>query len=90
MEPFELWLEFEHWEPTGDEDPEDDFFNMAIHLSNGLKYALNVWAFKFLVRIQREQEASGENLSGKYVLPPDLFVQKLDRTGNSWSKSLRS
>ena len=45
---FELWLEFEHWEPKPDDDPTDNFFNMQVKLPDGRRYALNVWTFKFL------------------------------------------
>ncbi len=76
---FELWLEFEYWVPTEDDDPEDDFINMYIQLSTGKHYALNVWTFKFLERSRLYDEQHGDNLSGKYALPPDLFVQRLDR-----------
>ena len=76
---FELSLEFEYWVPTEDDDPEDDFINMSIHLSDGRHYALNVWTFKILERARLYHEQYGDNLGGKYVLPPDLFVQRLDR-----------
>ena len=32
---FKLWVEFEHWVPEENDDPEDDFINMYIELSNG-------------------------------------------------------
>ena len=32
---FELWLEFEHWEPKPGDDPTDDFFNMQVTLPDG-------------------------------------------------------
>lgn len=79
MEQVDLWLEFEIWEPTEDEDPEDDFFNMSISMRDGTRYALNVWTYKFFARDQQHRQISGEHLHGKYTLPPDLFVQKLDR-----------
>ena len=76
---FELWLEFEHWEPSPDHDPEDDFFNMQIRLDDGRTYALNVWTYRFMERARREDEETGEGLSGKYMIAPDLFVERLDR-----------
>ena len=72
-------MEFEHWVPKEDDDPEDDFINMTITLSTGVKYALNVWTFKFLETARREDQQNGDNLNGKYLVPPDLFVEKLDR-----------
>ena len=76
---FDLWLEFEHWQPEADDDPEDDFFNMALRLPDGRAYALNVWTFRFLERARLDDQQSGEALNGKYLLPPDLFVERLDR-----------
>jgi hypothetical protein len=77
---FELWLEFEHWEPGPDDDPEDDFFNMTVTLADGRRYALNVWTFKFIENARYPwpyQQGIGE--PEEYLLPPDLFVQRLDR-----------
>ncbi|MDQ3649424.1 MAG: hypothetical protein M3458_03930 [Acidobacteriota bacterium] len=76
---FDLWLEFEHWELTGADDSEDEAFNMQVIFPDGRTYALNVWTFKFFERIRRHDEAAKENLSGKYIIPPDLFVERLDR-----------
>ena len=76
---FELWLEFEEWVAEAEDDPEDDFFNMKIRLASGSAYALNVWTYKFLERARRDDFHSREGLGGKYLLPPDLFVEKLDR-----------
>jgi hypothetical protein len=78
-ESFDLWLEFDHWEPKEGDDPEDDFFNMQITLQCGKKYTLNVWTYKFIGRAVRECGETGECLRGSYLLPPDLFVQRLDR-----------
>lgn len=76
---FTLWLEFELWQPSETDDPEDDFFNMQIHLAGGEKYALNVWTFKFFERVRQTYQQDGNYLSGNYLLPPDLFVTKLNR-----------
>lgn len=76
---FDLWLEFEHWVPEERDDAEDDFFNMQIVMHSGEKYALNVWTYKVLSRIVDDCQKSGECLEGSYLLPPDLFVQRLDR-----------
>jgi hypothetical protein len=75
---FTLWLEFEIWQ-DGVEDPEHDFFNMKVTLDDGREYALNVWTYKVLTSVITDSEASGEGLGGKYLLPPDLFVERLDR-----------
>jgi hypothetical protein len=77
---FELWLEFEQWEPKPDDDPTDDFFNMQVKLADGRRYALNVWTFKFLQKGRYPwpyEEGVGE--PEEYLLPPDLFVERLDR-----------
>lgn len=77
--PFRLWLEFEHWQPQPGEDPTDDCFNMQVELDDGRKYCLNVWTFRFLERARRVRELESEVLVGKYLVGPDLFVEKLDR-----------
>jgi hypothetical protein len=79
MTDFTLWLEFEIWQPQPEDDPEDDFFNMQIYLSTGEKYALNVWTFKRYEGIREQNRHSGEVLGGKYLIPPDLLVQRLNR-----------
>jgi hypothetical protein len=76
---FEPWLEFEHWQPSPDDDPADDFFNMIILLEDGRRYALNVWTFAYFTRALSETRVTGEALGGRYLLPPDLFVERLDR-----------
>ena len=76
---FELWLEFEHWAQTSEDDPEDEFFNMQISFADGRVYSLNVWTFKFLERARQQDVVTGENLSGEYLYTPDLFIEKLDR-----------
>ncbi len=78
-ERFDLWLEFEQWEAQEGDDPEDDFFNMLVTLSNGKKYALNAWTFNSLRGMVKDCQETGECMQGAYLLPPDLFVQRLDR-----------
>ena len=79
-ESFDRWLEFEHWESQDADDPEDDSFNMQITLSCGRKYALNVWTDKSIRGMLEECNETGECLFGSYLVPPDLFVQRLDRS----------
>jgi hypothetical protein len=76
---FDLWLEFEYWAPQPDDDPEVNFFNMQIRLSSGEKYALNVWTYRFFALAVRDQQAAELPTRRKYMLPPDLFVSRLDR-----------
>jgi hypothetical protein len=76
---FELWLEFEAWVENPQDDPADDYFNMEVTLDDGRKYALNVWTYNFLTRAIADATTSGEGLGGKYLLPPDLFVERLNR-----------
>lgn len=66
-------------QPESEYDPYDDIFNMLVHVEDGRKYALNVWAFRFLERIRHIPYFESEELRGTYQLPPDLFVEKLDR-----------
>src|SRR4051812_42603925 len=77
---FELWLEVEHWGPKPDDDPTDDFFNMQVKLPDGRRYALSVWTFKVIQKLRYpwpHNEGVGE--PEEYLLPPDLFVERLDR-----------
>lgn len=76
---FTLWLEFEHWEPSPLDDRSDDFFNMTVNTNDDRSCALDVWTFKFLKRTRKEDQLSGDNLSGQYLKPPDLFVDREDR-----------
>ncbi len=76
---FSLWLEFEVCQPSPTKDPEDECCNMQITLDDRRVYALNVWTYKFLLRAIADERASGEGLGGKYLLPPDMFVERLDR-----------
>lgn len=80
MNAFQLWLEFEHWIPSPDDDPDGDFANIAVTLSDGRRYALTVWTFRFLERARRawpDTDASGP--AAEYVVAPDLFVERLSR-----------
>lgn len=76
---FTVWLEFEWWQPQPDDDVHNNFFNMQIQVSNGKTYALNVWTFTYLTTARQNDEQSGESLAGRYLVPPDLLVEKLDR-----------
>jgi hypothetical protein len=78
-QPFDLWLEFEHWEADAGDDPSDDFFNMQVTFPTGQRY-LNVWTFKYLGRAVQECRDSGEHLHGTYLSPPDLFVERRERS----------
>jgi hypothetical protein len=83
---FELWLEWEAIEssdvfaPWDSDDPEDDFFNMEVRLPDGRFYGLNVWTYRFLERAQQENQKTGDYLGGAYLIPPDLFVARRDRS----------
>ncbi|WAS90369.1 hypothetical protein [Nannocystis punicea] len=73
---FDLWLEFEHWEPLPGDDPTDEFANVVVLLPDGRRYALNVWTFQFIHRARLEDDP---DVPAEYLLPPDLFVERLDR-----------
>ncbi len=73
-----MWLEFELWQNAY--DPEDSSFNMAITLLDGRYYALNVWTYQFLPHAVADNQLSDPAIGGKYLLPPDLFVARLDRS----------
>jgi hypothetical protein len=75
--PFKLWLEFEETSPW--DDIENDFANIGVDTLDGRSYGINVWTFKFLESATKQDEKNGENLSGLYQTPPDLFVKELSR-----------
>ncbi|APR75529.1 Hypothetical protein A7982_00875 [Minicystis rosea] len=77
---FDLWLELEHGQPHAEEHTSEGFANVQVRLPDGRRYALNVWTFAFLPHARFPwpyDDTSG--LPAEYVLPPDLFVERLDR-----------
>jgi hypothetical protein len=70
-----VWIEAEELA-----DDVNDFCNIAVYLSTGHRYALNVWTFDFFAtaRADGELHASPE-AKHLYMHPPDLFVQDLTR-----------
>ena len=58
---------------------DETFFNMSITLADGKKYCLNVWTHKYFSRALIQDREDGNKLGGKYMLPPDLFVERADR-----------
>jgi len=70
-----IWIEAEHLA-----EDINDFCNVAVYLSTGERYALNVWTFSFfpLAWAEGEMHAS-EATKHLYMHPPDLFVQDLTR-----------
>jgi hypothetical protein len=78
MSSFHLWLEFEAVDP-GNWDPANEAANILVTLPDGRRYGLNVWTYRFLETIIRQDQASGAHLHGLYQTPPDLFVRELTR-----------
>ena len=80
---FYLRLEFEECVPIQENDPSNDFFMMSIIFESGLKYELEVWTFKYLLtEVKDDLEKDYDRkltLAGKYLKPPDLFIEKMDR-----------
>ncbi len=75
---FDLWLEFELY--VDDYDPLDDFANISVTLADGRRYAMNVWTFGYMRRAPYESlDNSTPTVPVDYLLPPDLFVHRLDR-----------
>ena len=77
----ELWIDIEE----GDQDQPanrqvQNFCNIAVEV-DGTRYALNIWTFDFLPLARREwpYDESAEQALASYLLPPDLFVERLDR-----------
>lgn len=79
---FSLWLEVECGEPLDQpaNRPTQNFCNIKIWLDNNRTYALNVWTFDFLPLARYPSYKVVPNVElEKYLLPPDLFVERLDR-----------
>ena len=80
---YSLWLEFEEYAdgyPGPDVDPQCDFCNAKVTVGSRA-YALNIWTFVFL-EVARRTDPARVPLAepARYVLAPDLFVERLDRT----------
>ena len=78
---FELWLEIEVGDPSESANrTTENFCNISVTLPDRRRYVLNVWTFDFLplARYPWPYENTGHQ-PAKYVLPPDLFVDRLDR-----------
>jgi len=78
MKEFKLWLEFEEVDP-GNWGTDNEFANIHVDLPDGRHYGINIWTYKFLEKAIKLDKKSGENLSGLYQTPPDLFVKELTR-----------
>lgn len=75
---FKLWLEFEEVDPAN-WDIENEFCNIHVDLEDGRHYGITVWTYNYLETGVNEDKKSGQNLSGLYQKPPDLFVKELTR-----------
>ncbi|MBM3457424.1 MAG: hypothetical protein FJX77_02655 [Armatimonadetes bacterium] len=72
---------WEQTQPQPGDDPAANLANAQVRLPNGRRNALNMWAFRFLRRARFTwpyQEGVGG--PAQYVLPPDLLVERLDRS----------
>jgi hypothetical protein len=78
---FNLWIEVE----IGDKDQPanqltENFCNVVVECEDGRRYALNVWTFDFLPLARYPwPHSTGLGEPANYLLPPDLFVERLDR-----------
>lgn len=52
---------------------------MGYYLEDGRQYGLNVWTYKYFKTAINNDRKTGQNLSGLYLIPPDLFVKELTR-----------
>lgn len=79
---FSLWLEFEEFDLSEQAyRPEENFANIKVIIEDGRQYALNIWTFDFFPHARKEwpYDQNSPSEESKYMLPPDLFVEKLDR-----------
>jgi hypothetical protein len=78
MREFKLWLEFEEVDKDN-WDKENGFCNIHVDLADGRHYGINVWTYKFLQTAIQDDIDKQDNLSGLYLIPPDIFVRELTR-----------
>ena len=78
---FTLWLEFEAWSDhaCNEFDPEDEFINAIVTLADGRRYALNIWTYNNVLTQVAHAKKANECFEGKYLIPPDLLVARIDR-----------
>ncbi len=80
---YKLWIETEMGDPIDQpaNRPTRNFCNIQIILEDGPIYALNLWTFDFLplARLNWPYDENSGKAAASYVLPPDLFVERLDR-----------
>lgn len=76
----DIWLEFEHIaDPDWNTNAQKEFCNVVAKISDGREYAFNVWSYGFFELAIVQAKAEEFELSGIYLLPPDLFVERVDR-----------
>lgn len=82
MKQFELWIETEQGDPADKANrPTENFCNIRFSLNDGRSYALNVWTYDFVqfAKYEWPYDTEVSDRTELYVLPPDLFVERLDR-----------
>ncbi|MDP7289314.1 MAG: hypothetical protein QGH94_15115 [Phycisphaerae bacterium] len=72
---FDLWLEFEEFDPSEPWDADNEFFNMAI-MHDGKRYVLTVWSYGFLQKELADPSARNDG----FVEAPDLLVDTCTRS----------
>lgn len=80
---FTLWLETELGDPDQAANRVDkNFCNISVTLDTGVRYALNIWTFDFLplARYDWPYKFDANIKPASYLLPPDLFVERLVRS----------
>lgn len=68
-----LWIEHELFSDENPEDKPEEYFNTAIVLTDGAKYALNVWTYDLAWTTWLENEEQG------FTHGPDLLVSSITR-----------
>lgn len=68
-----LWIEHELFCDANPEDKPEEYFNIAIVLAGGAKYALNVWTYDLAWTTWLENEEEG------FTAGPDLLVSSITR-----------
>jgi len=80
---YQIWIEVETGEPVNQDAnrPTENFCNIEVKVDDGRRYALNVWTYDFLpyARFEWPYEIGLEEKASSYVLPPDIFIERLDR-----------
>ena len=71
--PYTLWIEAEHW-PAGEWTPDDDATDVVVTFADGGQWVASFVAYAHVATLVARNQASGENLGGRYLWASDLVL----------------